>query len=102
MEMQRQYVEAVPIRRIAFSTPEAWRNVKAAEAQVLVEAGNESALLEFVAFRLSAQPEESDVIHELLAFLAERMIRLNKQKQAEMKRFVVWLEGLLKVSADDF
>lgn len=37
-------------------------------------------------------PEESDVVH-LLAFLAERMIEMNKEKNAEIKGFLRWLEG---------
>jgi len=32
------------------------------------------------------------VIHDLLAHLAEQMIQLNKQKQAEIKSFLQWLE----------
>jgi hypothetical protein len=45
--------------------------------------------------RLSAQPEEADVVHDLLAYLAEQMIDLNKRKQAEQKRFLGWLEDTL-------
>lgn len=37
--------------------------------------------------------EHSDVIHDLLAFLAEQMIDLNKQKQAIAAQFVGWLEA---------
>ncbi len=37
------------------------------------------------------EPEESDVVHDLLAFLAEEMIRLNKEKRAAQKEFLDWL-----------
>ncbi len=95
-------IRKLPIRHIAFSTPAARRESLAQDAQALVAAGNESALLGFVASRLSAQPEESDVVHDLLASLAERMIDLNKRKQAEQKRFLDWLEKeILKGSVDD-
>jgi len=95
-------IRKLPIRRIAFSTPAARRESLAQDAQALVAAGNESALLGFVASRLSAQPEESDVVHDLLASLAERMIDLNKRKQAEQKRFMGWLEKeVLKGSVED-
>jgi hypothetical protein len=40
------------------------------------------------------------VVHDLLAFLAEQMIDLNTRKQAEQKRFLSWLEGVLKISED--
>jgi hypothetical protein len=94
-------LQKLPIRQIAFGIPASRRKALLKEAQALVMVGNESELLGFVSSRLSAQPEESDVVHDLLASLAERMIDQNKQKQSEMKRFVGWLEGLLKVSVDD-
>ncbi|MCX6676480.1 MAG: hypothetical protein NTU95_00855 [Methanothrix sp.] len=48
------------------------------------EAGN------FIAWQ-----EKSDAVHDLLAFLAERMLEMNKQKQTEIKGFLGWLEGYL-------
>ncbi|MDY0341240.1 MAG: hypothetical protein RBS17_08505 [Coriobacteriia bacterium] len=44
--------------------------------------------------------EQSDVVHDLLAFLAEEMIRLNEEKQEEMKNFLSWLEAELQVQPD--
>ncbi|MDD3747846.1 MAG: Eco57I restriction-modification methylase domain-containing protein [Candidatus Bipolaricaulis anaerobius] len=44
--------------------------------------------------------EQSDVVHDLLAFLAEEMIRLNEEKQQEMKNFLSWLEAELEVWPD--
>jgi hypothetical protein len=41
---------------------------------------------------LSKEPEQSDVLHDLLAFLAEEMMRLNKEKRAAQKEF---LDGLV-------
>ncbi len=41
--------------------------------------------------RLSAEPEQSDVVHDLLAHLAGRMIEMHKQKQAEVRTFLDWL-----------
>ncbi len=45
----------------------------------------------FVEHHLSKEPEESDVVHDLLAFLAEEMIRLNKEKRDAQKEFLDWL-----------
>lgn len=45
-------------------------------------------------------PEKSDVVHDFLAFLAEQMIELNKQNQAETKRFLDWLVKQLRISPD--
>jgi hypothetical protein len=67
-----------------------------AEAQGLAAAavttGDFTAVLAFVAAQLAAQPERSDVIHDLLADLAEQMIAMNKQKGDKMRGFLTWLE----------
>ncbi len=44
--------------------------------------------------------EQSDVVHDLLAFLAEQMIELNKAKQAKIAEFLEWLEVELEVKPD--
>ena len=44
--------------------------------------------------------EQADVIHDLLAFLSERMIALNKQRQKKMKAFLAWLEAELEIAPD--
>jgi hypothetical protein len=41
------------------------------------------------------------VVHDLLAFLAERMLEMNKQKQQEIKGFLGWLEGYVGAKVDD-
>ena len=51
--------------------------------------------------RLGAEPEESDVVHDLLAYLAERMIDMNKEKNAEIKSFLGFLEGEIGAAVDD-
>jgi hypothetical protein len=45
--------------------------------------------------------EKSDVVHDLLAFLAEKMLEMNKQKQQEIKGFLGWLEGYLGAKVED-
>jgi hypothetical protein len=101
MEMQRQYVEAVPIRQIIFTTPVERRNFLVDGVKSSINTNNLNTILLLVDTCLQAMPEESDVVHDLLAYLAEQMIKLNKQKQGEMKRFLNWLEGVLKVSVDE-
>ena len=58
-------------------------------------------LLDFVGERLGAEPEEGDVVHDLLAHLAERMIDMNKEKNAEIKAFLGFLEGETGAAVDD-
>lgn len=58
---------------------------------------SKTQILEFVQEQLTHDPERSDVVHDLLAFFAEEMIRLNKEKQEESKRFLGWLEEKTKI-----
>jgi len=60
-----------------------------------------TGLLDFAAARLTGDTREADVVHDLLVYLAKQMIDLNKQKQSEMKRFLGWLEGILKLDVDE-
>jgi uncharacterized protein (UPF0305 family) len=48
-----------------------------------------------------AERERSDVVHDLLAFLAEKMLEMNKQKQQEIKGFLGWLEGYLGAKVEN-
>jgi hypothetical protein len=48
-----------------------------------------------------ADQEKSDVVHDLLAFLAERMQKKNKQKQQEIRGFLGWLEGYVGAKVED-
>jgi len=47
-----------------------------------------------------ARWEQSDVVHDILAYLAEKMIEYNKEKQKEIKGFLEWLEVQLKIKPD--
>ncbi|MGB5101070.1 MAG: hypothetical protein WBN94_10805 [Methanothrix sp.] len=48
-----------------------------------------------------AEQEKSDVVHDLLAFLAERMLEMNKEKQKEIKGFLGWLEGYVGAKVEE-
>ena len=48
-----------------------------------------------------ASQEKSDVVHDLLAFLAKKMLEMNKQKQTEIKGFLGWLESYLGAKVED-
>ena len=88
-------IKNLPIRRISFTTPPDRRAALVEQAKALypAEAPDSQKILDFVGARLSAAPEESDVVHDLLAHLAEQMIEMNKEKNAEIKGFLRWLEG---------
>jgi hypothetical protein len=62
---------------------------------------NPNILLSQIDHHLNQEPEEADVIHDLLAYLAEQMIELNKQKQTEIKGFLTWLARLIGTEIDN-
>jgi hypothetical protein len=114
LQVDKEIVLGMPIRRISFTTLEK-------ERKQLLEKGKElcqeylishdpSKPLAFVAKCLlqkadgtpDIEHEKSDVVHDLLAFLAEEMTRLNKEKQSKIKGFLGWLEKeILKGSVED-
>ena len=44
---------------------------------------------------------QADVVHDLLAYLAEQMIAMNKEKQGEVKGFLTWLEREIGAKVED-
>ena len=94
-----------PIKYISFTTSPNLRKDLTDQAislhSVFLTSGDREPLLAFVSERLSHGPEQSDVVHDLLAYLAERMIEMNKEKQKEIRGFLKWLEGEIGIKADD-
>ncbi len=92
-------VEKLPIRRINFTTLAAEREQLVAQAQAFYTAGDHDKLLVFTRDRLAADPDQSDVVHDLLAHLAEQMMAINTQKQAAVEAFWLDLEGVTEAAA---
>ncbi len=91
-------IKSIPVKRIQFTTYPDRRAQLATKGRALYQrclAEGHACVLDFVAHHLDLG--ESDVVHDLLAFLAGQMIDLNQQKQAETKRFLGWLEGTLRI-----
>jgi len=90
-----------PIRRITFTLSSEQRTYYLEKAKNLyaycLDKNEEHCLLAFVDHHLSQEPEESDVVHDLLAFLAEEMIRLNKEKRTLQGEFLDWLVTFLNI-----
>jgi len=97
------------IRRISFTTPAPERARLGAQLQQLYADGKHVEILAQVDACLPkdkednfiAEQERSDVVHDLLAFLAERMLEMNKEKQKEIKGFLSWLEGYVWAKVED-
>jgi hypothetical protein len=71
-----------------------------ADLKALNQAGKFDEILSSVEACLPKDPErnfitaqeKSGVVHDLLAFLAEQMLEMKKQKHQEIKGFLGWLE----------
>lgn len=98
-------LSTLPIRRINFTTPEKERAQLMEKWKKLYERclakGDQACVLGFVEHALKQTPEQADVVHDLLAFLAEQMIEMNKAKQAEVRGFLGWLEREIGAKVDD-
>ena len=106
-------VERLPVRAINFTTPEKDRKQLLEKDKKLyqeyLESHDFSKVLAFVAKCLpqkadgtpGIEHEKSDVVYDLLAFLAEEMTRLHKEKQAEIKGFLTWLQVYLGINIYD-
>lgn len=85
----------LPFPRIDFTTPADERERLVREITGASDLGDTTGVLGRVQAALAAA--QTDVVHDVLAHLAQRMIDLNKQKQAEIKRFLDWLEKRLRI-----
>jgi len=98
-------VQEFPVRNVDFTTPakrraELVENGKQLCGQALTT-GKRSEVLKFVDQQLSAKPERADVVHDLLGYLAEQMVEINRQKQVEVRSFLAWLERRIGAKTDD-
>jgi hypothetical protein len=97
-------VREFPIRRINFTTPTDERDRQLEKAKTLYQfclnKGSIDCVLGFVKDHLTADPERSDVVHDLLAFLAEQMLEMNKAKGEEIRGFLRWLEREIGVEIE--
>jgi hypothetical protein len=105
----------LPIRCISFTTPVWERESLGDAAQALyaeyLDTGKSKQLLEFVESRLETimdedgqvlEPEQSDVVHDLLAHLAGQMIEMHKAKNEETRGFLSWLAGYTGLPIEDW
>ncbi|MGA2863139.1 MAG: TaqI-like C-terminal specificity domain-containing protein [Verrucomicrobiota bacterium] len=101
--VQKSHLVRIPIRRIAFTTPAAKRAALLAKAQTFYERampdGDSAGILAFVDEQLRAQPERADVVHDLLAFLAEQMLDLNRRQHAAARQFLADLKDFHGIDA---
>ncbi|MCK4458416.1 MAG: Eco57I restriction-modification methylase domain-containing protein [Methanosarcinales archaeon] len=93
-------VRQLPIRRINFITPPEERAALLESLKSKYNATEFDKIIQLVEECLPkdaegnfiTDEEKSDVVHDLLAFLAERMIEMNKDKNGEIQGFLEWFE----------
>ena len=94
----------LPIRRINFTTPADERDRQLEKAKTLhqfcLDKGSTDCVLGFVKHHLAANPERSDIVHDLLGFLAAQMLEMNKAKGEEIRGFLHWLEQEIGVEIE--
>ena len=86
----------LPVCPIQFTTPLAERQQRVAQLIALYEQGEDEQLLATVAQWLP----RADVVHDLLVYLAQQMMELNRQKYQEQTRFLDWLATALHIVPD--
>jgi hypothetical protein len=94
-----QFLSHLPIRRIEFTTDPKQRAALVTKATQMVEKTEIEEPVRFVDEQLVAKPERADVVHDLLAFLAEEMTRLNTEKRAAARGFIVDLKDFHGIDA---
>jgi hypothetical protein len=117
LEFSGGTISELPIRTIEFATPIAERRrylqqlVSQYDAALKCSLGEEPRTVQGVPSGFTdllaaiGEPGEVlriplDVLHDLLARLAEEMIEANRSKQAKTKHFVSWIEGALRLQPD--
>jgi len=100
MDFDEYYIDKLPICQIHFLTPAQERKKLIDKLNSLVKSDRYNDVLETVEEYLPRDKkgelikgkEKSDVIHDLLAFLAEQMVEMNRQEHKFIQEFLVWLE----------
>jgi hypothetical protein len=92
LDLHRNELLRLPIRRINFAISNETLSTKLAGIQGLYSSGILEEILVLVKGCLAHTPEQAEIVHQVLAYLAEKMIEFNKAKQREVRGFLGWLE----------
>ncbi|MCF7805826.1 MAG: Eco57I restriction-modification methylase domain-containing protein [Candidatus Marinimicrobia bacterium] len=93
------------IRKIDFTSSNSERESGLKEFTELhseqIETAQFDKMLELVSGHLSASPERSGVVHDILAHLAQQMLHMHEQKQDETSGFLSWLERFMGTALEN-
>lgn len=100
-QLDIQTIRNIPIRRINFSSSQTERELALKNFQLIynrfLRDTDLRPVLVFIDNCLQSQPEASDIVHDLLAFLAKEMLDLNKEKQSIQHEFLEYLTSILRI-----
>ncbi len=90
-----EQVKQIPIRRIEFTTPQEERVDLTRQGIELFQMKRYAKLLTFIDVCLQHQPEQSDVVHDIIGHLGAQIIAFYKQRQTALENFMLGLESIL-------
>ncbi len=104
MEVGIFKVNQIPVRHINFTTPGKVRSKLLEEGKTLYQMSLEKntfqPIIVLIENCLSHEPQQADVMHDILAFLANQIIEMNKEKQGEVRGYLKWVESQLRIQLD--
>ena len=88
-------LKAFPFPVVLFTTNQDIRSNLVNSGASLYYNKNYEGMVTLLKACLSAEPTQSDVVHDILAYLAQQMLDLNRQRQNALELFIIDLEGIL-------
>lgn len=105
VNIQEGFIRQIPITKINFSSKEReWLSTPDNLTRLydrLLTIGNVEDVFPIFEEHILQRYQESVVIHDLLAYLAEQMVGMNQKKQTEVKSFITWLENQTSATLDE-
>ncbi|TRV43171.1 MAG: restriction endonuclease [Microcystis panniformis Mp_MB_F_20051200_S9] len=97
LELRSIHLQNIPIRKISFST-NSDRRQHCLEKLIKSYQEKQEILKEI---EEHIRREETDIVHDILSYLAEQMIEINGEKQKEIKSFLRYLERIIGSAIDN-
>ncbi|MBV8821991.1 MAG: hypothetical protein JO123_04295, partial [Ktedonobacteraceae bacterium] len=88
------FMKNIPIRCINFTTSPDERTTLTNQGTAYYNDNQQEELLALVEACLAHEPEQGDVVHDLLVYLAEQMLDLHKQRQEALEDFLLALQSV--------